>query len=70
MRQRLRQSSMPGSRISGHDWNGILIEASELLSEPQLGVLKGMQAREQFDQAINRGAPNFSGATDKGSLRR
>jgi hypothetical protein len=43
-----------GSIFSGHDWDVIIAKAEPFLSATQLDVLRGMQAQEQFDQAINR----------------
>src|SRR6185295_12672269 len=59
-KNRSTQAALSGSGIAGYDWNAILGETGGTLAEPQLAVLKGMQAREQFTQAINRRSPTAS----------
>lgn len=67
---RSSQAAMAGSRIPGHNWNAILTEANGFLNETQLEVLKGMQARDQFIQAINRSTPASATAKPKETPRK
>lgn len=68
--QRTWRAAMPGSRSPGYDWNAILAQTSGFLTETQLGVLKGMQARDQFIQAINRTPAPDSPAAKKNPASR
>ena len=45
---------MPTGIFPGHDWDAIIAEAEPFLSAAQVAVLRGMQAEEQLNQAINR----------------
>jgi len=47
-------AGVKGSIFPGHDWDAIITKAEPFLSAAQLDVLRGMQAEEQFNQAINR----------------
>lgn len=58
-------AGVKGSTFPGHDWDAIIAKAEPFLSAAQLDVLRGMQAEEQFNQAINR--PTFTTPTTASS---
>ena len=66
---RSSQAAMAGSRIPGYNWNAILAAANGFLSAGQLEILQGMQARDQFIQAINRDPPTNPSAKPKEAQR-
>ncbi len=48
------QNRGPKARASAYDWNAVIAKADAVLTAPQVAVLAGKRATDQFQQALNR----------------